>query len=140
MFTDIEGIDELINDILTVSEGVEDITPELTQLAINIQRQLRAGRFNDQTGNLRRSMRAFVQDNSISIRMLYYGYYLSFGVRPSTASPLTQEVASVFRGKSEGSFFSRNDENSGIAARRFYPTNIEDMIVDRLEAIASQLQ
>jgi hypothetical protein len=137
---DVEGIDELVDQILQVTEGIDDATPELTRLALDIQNQLRRGRFEDQTGNLRRSMRAYVQDNSIAIRMLYYGYYLSFGVRPGQASPLTQEVASVFRGKSEGSFFARNDENSGIAARRFYPTNIEDMIVDRLEAIASQLQ
>ena len=131
-----EGINELINEILSATEGIDDVTSMLTGIAIDIQQQLRNGRFNDQSGNLRRSMRAFVSDNSLVIRMLYYGYYLYFGTRETNRSPLTAEVASVFSGKNEGSFFKQPDNNRGIAARRFYPTDIQELIAERLEAIA----
>lgn len=132
------AINELIQDILAVSEGMDDLTAPLTQLAINIQNQLRSGNFQNRTGNLRRSMRTIIHDNSLTIRMLYYGYFLSFGTREGARSPLTAEVANGFPGKQEGSFFKQPDNNSGIAARRFYPTNIEERIAVALEAIVLQ--
>ena len=136
----LEGdVNDLMDQILSVSEGLDDTNQLLTQLAINVQNQLRSGRFKDQSGDLRRSMRAYVQDNSLTISMLYYGYFLSFGTRASNRSPLTAEVALVFPGKSgETSFFKQPDNNRGIAARGFYPTNIEEQIVAILEEQATQ--
>ena len=133
-----DAINELINDILAVSDGLDDMNPQLTQLAINVQNQLRQGNFQNRTGNLRRSMRVFTQDNSLTIRMLYYGYFLSFGTRDGAKSPLTAGVASAFPGKSEGSFFKQPDNNRGIAARRFYPTNIEERVAAALEAMLTE--
>lgn len=134
-----EGIDELINEILSATEGLDDVTGMLTGLATEIQQELRSGRFVDRSGRLRRSMRAFVFDNTLAIRMLYYGYFLSFGTRDGEKSPLSPEVASIFN-KSDFSYFKQPDNNSGIAARRFYPTDIQELIANRMEAIALNLQ
>ena len=131
------GIESLIEEILAAAEGMDDTNAMLTQLAINIQSELRAGRFQNRTGNLRRSMRTVVSDNTLLIRMLYYGYFLSFGTRDGAKSPLTAEVAGTF-GKSEGSFFKQPDTNRGIAARGFYPENIEERIAMALEEMAAQ--
>ena len=133
------AINELVDDILAAAEGLDDLNPLLTQLAIDIQGEMLTGNFNDgPTRDLRTSMRAFVQDHTLVIRMLYYGYYLSFGTRNGSKSPLTAEVASVFEGKSEGSFFKQPDNNKGIAARNFYPTDIQELINQKMEAIALQ--
>ena len=134
------AIQDLMADILAAADGFDDLNPELTRLAIDIQRQMQTTTsFNDgPQRNLRRSMRVFVNDNSLTIKMLYYGYYLSFGTRDSFKNPLTAEVASGFPGKSEGSFFKQPDNNAGIAARNFYPTNIEDRIAEAMEAIVQQ--
>ena len=132
------AIEDLMDEILSAADGLDDLNPALTRIAIDIQQELLAGRFNNQSGDLRRSMRVFVQDNSLTIRMAFYGYFLSFGTRDGSKSPLTEEVASTFPGKSEGSFFKQPDNNRGIAARSFYPTNIEDRIVAAMEAVALQ--
>lgn len=129
-----DAIQELINDILAVSQGIDDLNPVLTQLAITFQNQMLTGRFNDRSGELRHSIRAFIQDNTLKIRMLYYGYFLSFGTRADARLKLTDEVASVFN-KPQGSFFNQPDNNKGIARRNFYPTNIEEVIAQKLEAI-----
>ena len=132
-----DEIQDLIGEILSVSDGLDDINPVLTQLAIDIQNDLRSGRFRNQTGELRRSMRVYVENNSLKIRMLAYGYFLSFGTREGSSSPLTAEVASIFN-KSEGSYFNQPDNNKGIARRNFYPTNIEQRIGVALEAIIAE--
>ena len=133
-------VDDVMNDILAAAEGLNDTNQVLTQLAINIQNDMRSTRgFTDQTGNLRRSIRAYVQDNALTISMLYYGYFLSFGTRNNSKSPLTAEVASALTPpKVEGSFFKQPDNNAGIASRGFYPTNIEEQIVAILERQATQ--
>ena len=133
-----DAIQEMIQDILAVSEGVDDLNPVLTQLAVDIQNQMFTGRWTDRTSDLRYSIRAFVQDRTLTIRMLYYGYFLSFGTRDSSKTPLTAEVASAFPGKDVGSFFKQPDNNAGIAARRFYPTDIQELIANAMEAVVLQ--
>ena len=134
-----DGIEDLVNEILETANATEDVDSLLTVLASDILSEMRRGRFNDgPNANLRRSMRTLVYDHTLVIRMLYYGYYLSFGTRDGSKSPLTEEVASVFDGKEVGSFFNQPDNNAGIAARGFYPEDIQELIANRLEAIALQ--
>ena len=134
------AIEDLASQILNVAEGLDDLNPSLTRLAIDIQRSMQSTTsFNDgRQRNLRRSIRAVVQDNTLTIRMLYYGYYLSFGTRDGNKNPLTAEVASAFPGKEEGSYFKQPDNNAGIAARNFYPDDIQILIADMIEAMAAE--
>ena len=134
-----DEIQGLIEEILNTAEGMDDMDSVLTQLAIDIQNQLRRGRFTDRSGNLRRSMRVFVENNTLKIRMAAYGYFLSFGTRDGAKSPLTTEVASIFnKGENETSFFNQPDNNKGIARRSFYPTNIEQRILVAMEAMIAE--
>ena len=95
-----DNIDDLINDILRESEYVEkEIPRELVELATALQAELQAGNFKNRTGNLRRSMNVAVEGTSLKIGMLFYGYFLSFGVdgrKRKGAFGLTEDVATAF--------------------------------------------
>ena len=73
-------------------------------------------------------------DYGIEIDMLTYGYFLSFGVKGGkyNAIGLPDGVAQAF-GVSEGyKFTSRKRRNWGINARKFYPTDVEDKLIELL--------
>jgi hypothetical protein len=134
-----DGIEDLVDEILDAANGYGEVNAELAQLASEIRRDLLTGDFVDRSGELRRSMQVIIQDHTLTISMAFYGYFLSFGTSNADKKPLTQEVASAFRGKDVGSFFNQPDNNSGIRARNFYPTNIQQRIAERLEAIATDI-
>lgn len=131
-----EAVLDLEAAILEATGRVEeDVNEELKALAGQILGRMLGGgtpSFENRTGALRQSMFASVsEDNTLSIGMLYYGYFLSFGVLPRRAEGLPVEVAPQF-GVSEGYKFARRDngrfKKGGIAARQFYPTDIDDRI------------
>lgn len=119
-----ESILELEAAILEATGRLEeDVNQDLKALAAQILGRMKArNNFQSRTGALRQSMFASVSDdNTLSIGMLYYGYFLSFGVAPSRAEGLPVEVAPQF-GVTEGYTFTTN-KNRGIQARDFYPTD-----------------
>jgi hypothetical protein len=134
-----EGLDALINEILSISEYTEkDIPKELVELATQLQGELQNGNFKNRTGNLRRSMGVIVEGTSLKIQMLFYGYFLSFGVdgrKRKGAFGLTPEVAAAFGEPVGYKFGSRTNSKyvAGINARRFYPEDITDTIINILE-------
>lgn len=139
------NIDELERLILSQSQYVEkDIPSEITKLVSDIQQSLKLGDFKSRTGNLRRSMKVKVVGEDISISMLYYGYFLSFGVKDKKGGKsrrtfgLTPEVAAAF-GEPDGYIFGSSPKKGGsygINAREFYPTDIEERIIKILEKTA----
>jgi len=134
-----DNIDDLINDILKITEYTEkDIPRELVELATQLQGDLQAGNFKNRTGNLRRSMNVAVEGTSVKIAMLFYGYFLSFGVdgrKRKGAFGLTPDVAEAFGEPVGYKFGSRTNSKyvAGIDARRFYPEDITDTIINILE-------
>jgi hypothetical protein len=134
-----DNIDDLINDILNITEYTEkDIPRELVELATKLQGELQAGNFKNRTGNLRRSMNVAVEGTSVKIGMLFYGYFLSFGVdgrKRKGAFGLTPDVAEAFGEEVGYKFGSRTDSKyvAGIDARRFYPEEITEAIINILE-------
>lgn len=134
-----DNIDDLINDILRESEYVEkEIPRELVELATAIQSELQGGNFKNRTGNLRRSMNVAVDGTDLKISMLVYGYFLSFGVdgrKRKGAFGLTEDVATAFGEPVGYKFGSRTNSKyvAGIDARRFYPEDIQDLIINILE-------
>ena len=127
-------IQDLEREILDAIGGYTDTIPkQLAVLVSDIQSELKAGRFKNRTGNLRRSMRAALIDDSVSISMRGYGYFLSFGVNGknrSNALGLPNEVATAF-GVKEGYKFGSN-KVWGIDPYRFYPMDIEDRLIEIL--------
>ena len=127
-------ISKLEQEILDAIGGYEDTVPKrLAALVSDIQSELKAGRFKNRTGKLRRTMQAKLIDESMSISMMNYGYYLSFGVNGknrSNALGLPNEVATAF-GVPEGHKFSGQNV-WGIDPYKFYPRDIEDRLIEIL--------
>ncbi len=127
-----EGLNELENDINRLIESYGD-NSDLVNLISSIQADLRSGKFKNDSNKLRSSIQVRLMDNSLSISMLEYGYYLSFGVngrKVNNALGLTNEVATAF-GVSTGSKFD-GDKIYGITPRRFYPLDIEERLIEIL--------
>lgn len=151
------NIEQLEKLILEQSEYLEKGVPErLTKLASEILLSLNSA-FNDETlkertGKLRRSMGVIVDDYTLTIQMLNYGYFQSFGVKGTKggdAIGLPPEVASAF-GVSEGYTYQFKSKvissesglpyparkkiaEFGIKPKDFYMTDIEDKLVKILE-------
>ena len=134
-----DNIDDVINDILNTVDYVEkDIPRELSDLAFELQTQLQQGDFKNRTGNLRQSMSVSVSGDSLKVSMLYYGYFLSFGVdgrKRKGAFGLTEDVAAAFGEPVGYKFGSKSDSKyvAGINARRFYPEDITDLVIKIME-------
>ena len=142
-----DNIDDLVNDILNTVDYVEkDIPRELVELATQLQLQLQKGGsggiknepFKNRTGNLRRSMSVTAGGEQLKVSMLVYGYFLSFGVdgrKRKGAFGLTEDVASAFNEPVGYRFGSRTKSNRvpGITARRFYPEDIEQTLINIIE-------
>lgn len=134
-----EGLEDLINEILREVDYVEkEIPRELIELATELQSQLQNGNFKNRTGNLRQSMNVAVDGTDLKISMLVYGYFLSFGVdgrKRRGAFGLTEDVANAFGEPVGYKFGSKSNSKyvAGINARRFYPEDIEQTIINILE-------
>jgi len=134
-----DNIDDVINDILNTVDYVEkDIPRELSDLAFELQRQLQQGDFKNRTGNLRQSMSVSASGDSLKVSMLFYGYFLSFGVdgrKRKGAFGLTQDVADAFGEPVGYKFGSKSSSKyvAGINARRFYPEDITDLVIKIME-------
>jgi hypothetical protein len=140
-----QNISDLEKLILQQSGYVEkDVPRDFVKLVGDIQQQLKLGNFKNRTGNLRRSMKVKLINDDISISMLFYGYFLSFGVynsrgnTPRTTYGITAEVANAF-GEPDGYVFGTRPKGGGsygVDARQFYPTDIEEQIINILEKTA----
>ncbi len=135
------SIDTNIKQNIDLIEGLEEyygrgFSDELRKLAVQVQRQLKAGNFKNRTGALRRSMKAMADGDTIMVNMLSYGWFLSFGVSGKDrkqAIGLTDGVDGAF-GVTEGYKFGQSsDKVWGIKARNFYPLDLEEQIMKLLE-------
>lgn len=144
-------VEDIENEILDAIQGYRTtLNRELAVLVSNITAELKAGGFKDQTGNLRRSMRAYLIDKSLTIEMLYYGFFQSFGVNGTKKQfgvGITEEVGEAFtkqgypglKGKytyKTGYVFgtaSNPVKVAGIKPKNFYPTDVEDRLIKIIE-------
>ena len=116
-----DNIAELEQSILDAVGFYETTIPkDLSRLVSDITRELKNGNFKNRTGALRRSIQVKLIDNDISINMLDYGYFISFGVQGGKyrALGLPDEVAAAFGTRK---FTSKKRKAWGIRPRDFYP-------------------
>lgn len=127
-------VEEFEQAILDRAEGMEaKLATELADAAKQIQGQMKRGKFKNDTGALRRSIKVAVRGEGIAASMLRYGYYLSFGVdgyNRKGAVGLPADIASSFK-VSPGYKFGSN-KVPGIKNRNFYPDNMEEIIEEIL--------
>lgn len=156
-----EGLDELISQIEeTIGGFKEGINVDLANYVAELKQHMISGDFKNRSGDLRRSMSASIIDEyAIQISMIYYGYYLAFGVdiRKQTGKRtfgVSPEVADALNATGIGTKINNNGDWKfgqasksnrvfGINARgtsspspnsnsnSFYPDNV----LDRLEEI-----
>jgi hypothetical protein len=136
-FDDKGSIEALEQQILSRVDYLDKgLAGKLAVLVSDVNNKLKAGNFKNRTGNLRRSMSAQLIDNTLTVSMLNYGYFLSFGVNGknrSNAFGITAEVGEAF-GLPEGYKFGAQSSKNvwGIDPRRFYPVNIEEELINIL--------
>ena len=121
----------ILDQIDYYDKGVDE---KLATLVSDVTRDLQNGNYQNRTGSLRRSIRVALEGDNMFIRMNNYGYFLSFGVNGQNrknADPLSNDVATAF-GVREGYKFGSN-KVWGIAPRRFYPTDIEEQLINILQ-------
>ncbi len=131
--TNIPEVEKLFTDVADYYEYA--VPKAFKQLADSVLADLKAGKFKNRTGALRRSMRTQAFDTGIGVEMLDYGYFISFGVdgkNRKQAFGLTEGVAQVFSVTEGYKFGQSSDKVYGIAPRNFYPMDLEQKIIDIL--------
>lgn len=131
--TNIPQVEQQYTDIADYYDFV--VPREFKALANSVLQQLKSGRFKNNTGALRRSMRTEAFDNGIGVEMLDYGYFISFGVNGKNrkqALGLTNGAAGAFSVTEGYKFGQSSDKVWGIAPRNFYPMDLEQRIIDIL--------
>ena len=145
------NISELEQLILEQTKYVEkDVPANLTRLATEIQLEM-SKNAPVNTGELRSSIKTITDGYQLTISMLDYGYFQSFGVngtKKNVANGLPEIIASAF-GVAEGyeyQFKSKviSDKSGlpypvrkkiaefGIKPQPFYPSDVTDKIVEIL--------
>lgn len=137
-----ENIDELANEILKTSEYLDKgVDGELSVLLSDVYNVLyQGGRrrtpFKNRTGNLRRSFSGVrIEEDAFIISMMYYGYFLSFGVdgfKRQNAFGIPQEVSEAFGEPLNYRFGSKHNPKKvpGIDPFDFYPENIQERLIN----------
>lgn len=134
------SIESNIPEVEDLLSGIEnyynnEVPTLFRQLAERVLADLKAGKFKNRTGDLRRSMRTFALDTGVGVSMLDYGYFISFGVQGKNrknALGLTEGVAQSFGVNAGYKFGQTSGKVFGIAPRNFYPLDLEQQIINIL--------
>ena len=74
-------VDEFENALQDFGEQMNNLSPILTQIGGDIVRNLKENpNLPVDTGKLRNSIKAVIENDSLSIEMLYYGVFQNYGV------------------------------------------------------------
>jgi len=131
--TNIPEVEQAFTDIADYYEFA--VPQAFKELADRVLADLKAGKFKNRTGALRRSMRTQAFDLGVGVEMLDYGYFLSFGVdgkNRKNALGLTEEVAQTFGVNKGYKFGQTSNKVYGISPRGFYPLDLEEKIIEIL--------
>lgn len=135
-FFDTSELDELINEINDVAEGLEMAPDAIESVLREYIQKWRANAPMD-TGALKRSIRLIAQGGRYGISMLDYGFYQNFGVR-GTQDNLGLAVPSWSPlPPSRGAKYSFSKRRFGLPAQKFFLTTDEDLtdLVDEIFSI-----
>lgn len=150
------NIDELERLILEQTDYIKkDVPAQFTKLVSEINLELNSafndGTLQERTGKLRKSIRVKLEDYGLTISMLAYGYFQSFGVtgtKGGSSIGLPEEVATTFGVQENYKFKFKSKVISadsglpyparkkiaeyGIKPKEFYPMDLEDKIIQIL--------
>ena len=125
-FFDTDELDDMINEINAVAEGIEmapDIVREVLEQYLPLWRRLAP----IDTGRLRNSIRIVASGGNYGISMLNYGWFNLYGVRPAARTPFNtlsnplaprrQPMPSLLK----GDFYQYSNRRFGLPATVFMP-------------------
>ena len=82
-------VDEFENALQDFGETMSNLQPILTQIGGRIVDEVKAGAPID-TGALRQSIKAVIENDTLSVEMLYYGIFQNYGVDGMQNAPASE--------------------------------------------------
>lgn len=124
-FFDTDELDDMINEINAVAEGIEmapDVVKQVLEQYLPLWRRLAP----IDSGRLRQSIRIVASGGNYGVSMLDYGWFNLYGVKPnartpfnaiSVTTPRRQPIPSLLK----GSFYEYKSRRFGLPATIFMP-------------------
>jgi hypothetical protein len=132
-------------------ETLDNLSPVLFDLGGRIVDQMKADAPYD-IGNLKSSIKAVIDEDSLSFQMLRYGLFQNFGVKPNyNTSSKHKDFSSRFGGIANpsevafgvepqplsGNFYTYKTRKFGLPARKFF--DVDDVAAIIADGVAQQL-
>jgi len=124
--------DELIAELGQFGQELSNIAPTLAQLGEDVAAQIRAKAPVD-TGALKSSIRAYVNNNTLEIEMLYYGAFQNYGVNGTDSYTAREVQFGVSPRPTSEPFYAFKKRKFGLKAQNFFNMDtLTDFVVEQL--------
>jgi len=124
-FFDTSDLDDMINEINEVAEGIE-MAPDIVRQVLESYLPLWKRLAPIDSGRLRQSIKIVAQGGNYGISMLDYGWFNLHGVRPNARTPFNAISVSTPRRQPrpsllKGNFYQYSNRQYGLPATVFMP-------------------
>ncbi len=124
-FFDTSDLDDMINEINEVAEGIE-MAPDIVRQVLESYLPLWKRLAPIDSGRLRQSIKIVAQGGNYGISMLDYGWFNLYGVRPNARTPFNAISVSTPRRQPrpsllKGNFYQYSNRQYGLPATVFMP-------------------
>ena len=124
-FFDTSDLDDMINEINEVAEGIE-MAPDIVRQVLESYLPLWKRLAPIDSGRLRQSIKIVAQGGNYGISMLDYGWFNLYGVRPNARTPFNAISVSTPRRQPrpsllKGNFYQYSNRQYGLPAIVFMP-------------------
>ena len=124
-FFDTSDLDDMINEINEVAEGIE-MAPDIVRQVLESYLPLWKRLAPIDSGRLRQSIKIVAQGGNYGISMLDYGWFNLYGVRPNARTPFNAISVSTPRRQPrpsllKGKFYQYSNRQYGLPATVFMP-------------------
>lgn len=124
-FFDTSDLDDMINEINEVAEGIE-MAPDIVRQVLESYLPLWKRLAPIDSGRLRQSIKIVAQGGNYGISMLDYGWFNLYGVRPNARTPFNAISVSTPRRQPrpsllKGNFYQYSNRQYGLPATLFMP-------------------
>lgn len=124
-FFDTSDLDDMINEINEVAEGIE-MAPDIVKQVLESYLPLWKRLAPIDSGRLRQSIKIVAQGGNYGISMLDYGWFNLYGVRPNARTPFNAISVSTPRRQPrpsllKGNFYQYSNRQYGLPATVFMP-------------------
>ncbi len=83
------SVEEFERRLRAATDAMTDLNPILTRIGGELVNEIKSAAPSD-TGKLKNSIKAVIENDSLAIEMLYYGIFQNYGVDGTEAAPATE--------------------------------------------------